>query len=316
MEKDTYDVIIAGAGPAGLTCALYCARAGLSVVCLDRGMFGGQMTTTEWIDNYPGFPEGIGGNELGEIMMKQAQRFGAEVTYGNISSVPSGRDAEGIINVNTDDGILKCRAFVIATGAAPRELGVPGESDLRGRGVSYCAVCDGFFFKDHEVCVVGGGDAAVEEAVYLSNLCKKVTIIHRRDRLRAAKAAEDSARSRSNIEFAFNSQVLEVLGNESGVTGVRVADVESKSEREIPCTGIFFYVGILPATDTFKDIVKTDDRGFIVTNEDMETSVEGIYAAGDVRRPKNRQVSTAVGDGATAALSIERILNEQPDRFR
>ena len=315
MEKEQYDVIIVGAGPAGLTCALYSARAGLSVACIDRGMFGGQMATTELIDNYPGFPEGIGGVELGELMMKQAQRFGAEVTYGNITSVSDGRGDDGMIIINTDDKQLKCRAFVVATGAAPRELGIHGEKEFRGRGVSYCAVCDGFFFKGHDVCVVGGGDAAVEEAIYLSNLCRKVTIIHRRDRLRAAKASENAARARENIEFLFNSQILKVLGD-NDVSGVHIADTNTGAERNIPCTGIFFYVGILPQYEIVKDIVKLNNNGFIITNDDMETSVEGIYAAGDVRRPRNRQVSTAVGDGATAALSIERVLNEQPDRWR
>jgi len=315
MEKEKYDVVIAGSGPAGLTCALYCARAGFSVATLDRGMAGGQLAMTEWIDNYPGFPEGIGGAALGELMNNQALRFGAEVTYGNVTGVEQGRDADGLITLNLDDGTLKCRAFVIATGATPRELGVPGERELLGRGVSYCAVCDGFFFKGQEVVVVGGGDAAVEEAVYLSKLCSKVTVIHRRDRFRAARAAQDAALSKGNIVFAYNTRVTEVLGKD-GVTGVRTADVVSGAERELPCSGVFFYVGINPKTEIAADLVELDDYGFIVTNADMETNVPGVYAIGDVRRPRNRQVATAVGDGATAALSIERTLNEQPDRWR
>ncbi len=315
MEKERYDVVIAGSGPAGLTCALYCARAGFSVAALDRGMAGGQLAMTEWIDNYPGFPEGIGGAALGELMNNQALRFGAEVTYGNVTRVSGGRGADGLITLNLDDGKLACRAFVIATGATPRELGVPGERELLGRGVSYCAVCDGFFFKGQSVCVIGGGDAAVEEAVYLSKLCSKVTVIHRRARLRAARAAENAARAKYNIEFAFNTRVVEVLGKD-GVTGVRAANSVTGDEHEIPCTGVFFYVGINPKTEIAADLVALDEYGFIVTNAEMETNVPGIYAIGDVRRPRNRQVATAVGDGATAALSIERTLNEQPDRWR
>ncbi|MFA6448570.1 MAG: thioredoxin-disulfide reductase [bacterium] len=313
MEKERYDVIVAGAGPGGMACALYAARAGFSVVAIDQGAPGGQMTMTEKIDNYPGFPDGVDGNELAELMLKQTQRFGAEIAYGFITGVEKKDD--GNIIVKLDEESVSCRAFVIATGAAPKELGVPGESKLRGRGVSYCAVCDGFFFKGQQVCVIGGGDAAVEEAVYLSNLCAKVTVIHRRDKLRAAKHAIDAALAHENIEFALNTKVLAVNGAD-GVESLRVADAVSGAERDIPCTGVFMYVGVNPISEFVRGAIEIDDYGFIKTSDEMETNIKGIYAVGDVRRPRNRQVATAVSDGATAALSIERVLNQQPDRFR
>jgi len=270
------------------------------------------MAMTEWIDNYPGFPEGIGGSELGELMVKQAQRFGAEVTYGNITSVTN---ESGRFEIQTDGETALCRAFVIATGATPLELGAPGESELRGRGVSYCAVCDGNFFAGQPVVVIGGGDSAVEEAVYLSKMCAKVTIIHRREKLRAKKTAVEAAQAKQNIEFALNSTVVEVTGDKE-VTGVKIKNTVSGEISDVPCSGAFFYVGVAPRSEWARGIADTDGNGFIITDENMETSVKGIYAVGDVRRPRNRQVSTAVGDGAAAALAIERVLNEQPDRWR
>ncbi len=314
FKQEQYDVVIIGSGPAGLTCALYCARAGLSAVILDRGMQGGQMSMTEWIDNYPGFHEGVEGSKLGELMFEHAKRFGAESTYATVERIV-GKDSDGILTVETDMGPLKARAVVAATGAAPAELGAPGESELRGRGVSYCAVCDGNFFQGQDVCVIGGGDAAVEEASYLAKLCRKVYIVHRRDKLRAAKAAQDAASSKDNIEFALNSIPTAILGD-TEVKALRVKDAATGEERDLPCSGVFVYVGIKPATDFARGALDLDENGFIVTDNEMRTSMDGVCAAGDARRPRNRQVVTACADGATAALTIERILNEQPDRWR
>lgn len=315
MEKEKYDVAIIGGGPGGLTCALYATRAGLTTVALERGMPGGQMAMTERIDNYPGFPDGVAGMVLGELMAAQAKRFGAEIAYANVNSVSPERDPDGLLKVNFDDGAVHAKAVVIATGAMAKKLGIPGEGELLGRGVSYCAVCDGNFFEGREVCVIGGGDAAVEEAIYLSKLASKVTIVHRRDRLRAKQAVYDAASAKSNIVFAWNSRILSVVG-EDGVTGVKVKDVVSGEERIIPCSGVFFYVGVIPMSEFVAGVVELDENGFIKTNDDMETSAPGIYAVGDVRRPRNRQVSAAVGDGTAAALAIDRVLNEQPDRWR
>jgi thioredoxin reductase (NADPH) len=315
MEKEIYDVAIIGAGPGGLTCGLYCSRAGLDAVVLDRGMPGGQMAMTERIDNYPGFPDGVAGMELGELMANQAKRFGTELAYGSVSGISASRDSEGLHEVRLDEGRARAKAVVIATGATPRRLGIAGETELLGRGVSYCAVCDGNFFKAQEVCVIGGGDAAVEEAVYLSKLCSKVTIVHRRDRLRAAQAVQAAAMAKPNIVLAWNSQPLAVAGADL-VTGLKVRDVVSGEERVIPCSGVFFYIGITPETGCAAGAAALDERGFIKTNDEMETSVEGVYAVGDVRRPRDRQVATAVADGVTAALAIDRKINEHPERWR
>jgi thioredoxin reductase (NADPH) len=314
FKQEKYDVVIIGSGPAGLTCALYCARAGLSALIIDRGMQGGQMAMTEWIDNYPGFHVGVEGAKLGEFMNEHAKRFGAESAYATVERIVE-KDSEGMLTVETDMGPLKARAVVVATGAAPAELGAPGETELRGRGVSYCAVCDGNFFQGQDVCVIGGGDAAVEEASYLAKLCRKVYIVHRRDKLRAAKAAQDAAASKENIVFALNSLPMAILGD-SEVTALKIKDAATGVEKDLPCSGVFIYVGIKPATDFARGTLDLDENGFIVTDNEMRTSMDGVYAAGDARRPRNRQVVTACADGATAALTIERILNEQPDRWR
>lgn len=316
MEKESYDIIIIGAGPGGLSCALYGTRAGLSVLVLDRGMPGGQMAMTEWIDNYPGFPDGISGQEISEKMVAHAQRFGAEVGYGNVSEFTGSRNEDCMLEVALDTGEKAyCKAFVVGTGAKPKVIGLPGETRLLGRGVSYCAVCDGNFFKGKEVCVIGGGDSAVEEAVYLSKLCDKVTVVHRRDALRASIIAQQAAFSRKNIEFAYNSQIEDVVGDKS-VEGVLVRDVVSGQQRTIPCAGAFFYAGILPQSDLVKGLVEMDEQGFIITDANMETTCCGVYAIGDVRRPAFRQITSAVSDGTTAALHIDMAIHHQPDRWR
>ncbi len=312
-----FDIVIAGGGPAGLACALYAARAGLSVTVFDRGMPGGQVGMTEWIDNYPGFSDGVSGFDLAEKMLKHAQRFGAEITYGNIENFACTDCEEApYLHITLDDGrSVGSRTLVIATGAQPRLLGVPGEEKFRGRGVSYCAICDGNFFKGKEVAVIGGGDAAVEEAVYLSKLCSKVTVIHRRDQLRASQIAQDSAFDRPNIEFAWNSRTIEITGTGEKASGVLVADTTTGSERIIPADGIFIYVGINPITDFLKGKLEIDDQGFVITKDNMETSMKGVYAVGDVRRPQYRQIATAIADGVTAALAIDGIVHQKPPRL-
>jgi len=282
MERETYDVIVIGNGPAGMTAAMYCARAGLATVALERMGPGGQMLSTEMIENYPGFPEAISGMDLGEKMAEQARRWGAELAYADVKGF-SERDAEGWVTITTDSGAVKCRALIIATGATPAKLGVKGEEEYLGRGVSYCAVCDGNFYRGQTVCVIGGGDSAVEEAVYLSNLCEKVHIIHRRDELRARKVAQESAKARPNIVFELSCGVEEVVG-EQFVSAVRVKDLKSGALRDIPCTGVFFYVGYAPQTSFVGDRIDMTPKGFITVNERLETSMEGVFAAGDVRR--------------------------------
>ncbi len=313
MEKKEYDLIIVGSGPGALSCAMYATRAGFSVLTLDRGMPGGQMAMTEWVDNYPGFPEGISGQELTERMLKHAQRFGAEQAYGNVAKIED-RGEDCFFNVHTDSGeVLKSSMVVIATGAQPRSLGLEGEKRLNGRGVSYCAICDGNFFKGKTVAVIGGGDAAVEEATYLSNIVDKVVLVHRRDELRASQVAQDVMTARENIEIAWNSQIENVLGDEK-VEGIRIRNTKTDEKKVIDCEGVFFYVGIVPITEFVKDLVELDAQGFIVTNENMETSVCGIYAIGDVRRPMYRQIGTAVSDGIVAALNMDVAMHKKPPR--
>ena len=310
MEKKQYDVVIVGGGPGGLTAAMYMGRAGLDAVIIDRGAPGGQMLTTELVENYPGFPDNASGSELAEKMEAHARRWGAELAYGNVKGF-SERNADNVITVDTDQGDITCRALIIATGAEPKKIGFKGEQEFHGRGVSYCALCDGNFYRNHTVCVVGGGDSAVEEAVYLANIAKQVHVIHRRGELRAKKVAQDAARKKDNIVFEWNSTVEEVFG-EQLVEGVRVKDVNTGDVREIPCEGVFFYVGIRPITEFVPEGIERTKMGFIKTNMRMETNWPGVYAAGDVRREHARQVATAVGDGADAAISIQQYLLEYP----
>lgn len=310
MEKTQYDVVIIGAGPGGLTAAMYMGRAGLATVVLDRGTPGGQMLTTELIENYPGFPNNVTGAELSELLIDHAKRWGAELAIATVKEF-SDRGPDGYITVSTDTGDVRCRAIIIGTGAQPKKLGFKGEDEFYGRGVSYCALCDGNFYRNRDVCVVGGGDSAVEEAVYLSNIAKTVTVIHRRDELRARKVARDAAFARSNICFAWSTVVEEVFG-EQFVTGVRVRELKTDRVTEITCDGVFFYVGITPITDFLHGRLEVTNLGFIKTDAHLQTSMPGVYAVGDVRREQARQVATAVGDGADAAVSVQHFLLEYP----
>ncbi len=303
-----YDIAILGAGPAGLTAGLYAGRGGLKAAIIEKMMPGGLVANTERIDNYPGFPEGISGFELAQRMEQQAKKFGAEIISAQADSV-SAQDKYQLIKLS-DGSTIKSRALIIATGAFPKTLGVPGEKELLGKGVSYCAVCDGAFFKNQPVAVLGGGDSAVQEAIYLAGLASKVTVIHRRDALRAADSIQKIAFANKKIDFAWSKDILAIEGS-GQVSGVRIMDKQTLKEEVIPASGVFIYVGYKPNSDLVKDLVKTDEQGYIITDENMATSVPGIYACGDVRQKLVRQISGAVGDAATAAIAAQQYLEFQ-----
>lgn len=291
-----YDVVIIGAGPAGMTAALYASRANLSVVMLDRGIYGGQMNNTADIENFPGF-KSVLGPDLSKDMYESSTQFGAEYAYGSVESI---RDDGATKLVKTDMGDeFEAKVVIIGTGSEYKKLGVPGEEDFSGRGVSYCAVCDGAFFKGTDVVVVGGGDSAIEEGLYLTQLASKVTVIHRRDQLRAQKIIQDRAFANPKMEFVWNSNVTEVVG-EGKVTGVKVNNNQTGEDSFIKAAGIFIYVGVKPMTAAFADLGILDEQGWIPTDDHMHTKVPGILAVGDVRKKDLRQITTAVGDGGVA----------------
>jgi thioredoxin reductase (NADPH) len=301
-----YDVIIIGAGPAGMTAAVYTSRANLSTLMLERGVPGGQMANTEEIENYPGF-ETILGPELSTKMFDHAKKFGAEYAYGDVTDVIDGKSYKTIV-VGPKE--YKARAIIIATGAEYKKMGIPGEDELTGRGVSYCAVCDGAFFRKKELVVVGGGDSAVEEGAYLTRFADKVTIVHRRDELRAQKILQDRAFANDKIEFIWNSTVKKVNEHNGKVGSVTLVSTVDGSEREFEADGMFVYIGMNPLTAPFKKLGILNENGYIETNEIMETSVPGIFAAGDVREKLLRQVVTATGDGSIAAQAVQKYVEE------
>lgn len=305
-----YDVIVIGAGPGGMTTALYASRANLSVLMLDRGIYGGQMNNTAAIENYPGFSS-VMGPDLAENMYQGATQFGAEYAYGNVEGI---EDHGATKTVKTDTDTFEAKAVVIATGSEYRKLGVPGEESYGGRGVSYCAVCDGAFFKGREVVVVGGGDSAVEEGLYLTQLASKVTVIHRRDQLRAQKIIQDRAFANDKMNFIWNSNVEEILGDDQKVTGVKIVNNQTGEESTLDASGVFIYVGILPKTEQVANLGITDDMGWIETNDLMETKVPGIYAIGDVRAKDLRQITTAVGDGGIAGQQVFKYIESLADQ--
>lgn len=306
MEEKIYDVIIIGAGPAGMTAAVYTSRANLSTLMMERGIPGGQMANTEEIENYPGF-ESILGPDLSNKMFEHAKRFGAEYAYGDIKEIIDGKEYKTIIAGKKE---YKARAVIITTGAEYKKIGVPGEQELGGRGVSYCAVCDGAFFKDKELVVVGGGDSAVEEGVYLTRYASKVTIVHRRDQLRAQKILQDRAFANEKISFIWNSTLKQINGTDGKVSGVTLVDTQTGEESEFKTDGVFIYIGMLPLTKPFLSLGITNENGYIVTNDHMETKVPGIFAAGDVREKTLRQVVTATGDGSIAAQAVQHYIEE------
>lgn len=306
-KANTCEVIILGGGPAGLTAGLYTSRARLNTLLVENALFGGQMTTTETIDNYPGFPEGVTGEELSRLMEEQAKRFGMETVSGEVVGVTLEGDHKV---VRTDESTYHCEALIVCTGAEYRKLEVPGEKEFAGKGVSYCATCDGAFFKDSRIIVVGGGDSALTEALFLTKFVQELTIIHRRDALRATKIYQEKAMANPKIKFLWNSVVKEIKGDDV-VRAVAVKNVKTGEVKEFPTDGAFLFVGLLPRTQFLKGLVQMDEAGYIITNDNCETSVKGIFAAGDCRKKLLRQIATAVGDGATAAFAAEKYLEER-----
>ena len=300
------DVAVLGGGPGGYTAALYCARAGFSVVVIEKMAPGGQMATTGQVDNYPGFDEGIDGFELGERMQRGAERFGAETLFADVTAVELAGDIKRIV---TTDGEIGARAVVLSTGASPRELGLPEERELRGRGVAYCATCDGMLYKGKTVVVAGGGNSAAADALHLAKLCKKVILVHRRDALRASQVYLTPLKE-SGVEFLWNSRITGILHGEQ-VNGVRVADVKTGAEREVPCDGLFVAVGRVPDTALFVGQVRLEEHGYVDADETTRTNLPGVFAVGDLRSKPLRQIVTAASDGAVASHFIEEYLMQQ-----
>ena len=299
-----HDIIIIGAGPAGMTCGMYCARADLDVITLEKLAPGGQIAVTELVENYPGFEEGIMGAELVSKMERQAKKFGLQFKSTEVQNITIDGDYKII---ETDSETYKSKVVVVASGTHHRVMGIPGEDNLFGRGVSNCATCDGPLYRGKEVAVVGGGDSAVQESLFLAKFASKVSVIHRREELRAIKILADRAMATENIEFIWNSTVSEVLGKD-GVEGVRIRNKISGEESDLVCDGFFVFIGMIPNAQFVCDLCKTDENGFLFANANCETNVPGVYAIGDVRVKNMRQVATAVGDGATAAHDLEKYL--------
>ncbi len=303
-----HDIAIIGGGAAGLTAALYARRAGYSTIVFEMGVPGGQAATTEVIDNYPGFPNGVGGSELMMKFYEQALSFGAEIKFEQVEHLELKGEVKTVKTVAGK--VYEAKVVVLATGAHPRMLGIENEDKLRGRGISYCATCDGFFFRDKDICIFGGGDTAVDEALYLSKICKSVTVFHRRDELRANKHSQELAFAKDNIRFVWNSLPVAFLGKDK-LESVRTKDKLSGEETEWQFDGAFIFVGYLPNAELFSDVLEVDALGYVVTNDEMATSLEGVYAIGDVRAKKMRQVSTAVGDGGSLIHDIDRYFRER-----
>lgn len=302
--KQVYDLVVVGGGPGGYTAALYAARAGLSTLVLEKLSAGGQMALTSQIDNYPGFPEGVDGFALGENMRLGAERFGGETEYGEVYSLDLKAEPK---KIETSEGDFYGKAVVIATGANPRQLGLPGEKELVGKGVNYCAACDGMFYKGKTVAVIGGGNTAAADAMLLSRICQKVILIHRRDTLRATKVYHEPLENARNVEFVWNSRVVR-LEHKEKLTGIVTENVVSGEEKWIPCDGIFVSIGRKPATELVKDQLELDEGGYIVADETTKTNIPGVFAVGDVRTKAVRQIVTAVADGAVAAHQAEQYL--------
>lgn len=311
-EDRIFDVIIAGAGPAGMTAAVYASRANLETLMIERGIPGGQMANTEDVENYPGY-EHILGPDLSNKMFEHAKKFGAEYAYGNIKDV---EDHGEYKLVKAGKHEYKTRTLIITTGAQFKKLGISGEEELGGRGVSYCAVCDGAFFKEKDLVVIGGGDSAVEEGIYLTRFANKVTIIHRRDELRAQKIIQQRAFDNDKIEFIWDTVVNTINGPDGKVSSVTLEDLNTKETKEFDANGVFIYIGMVPLSEPFKSLGVTDEDGYIPTNENMETSIPGVFAAGDIREKGLRQIVTATGDGSIAAQSAQGYIEELLEKLK
>ena len=302
--KHIYDMIVVGGGPGGYAAALYAARAGLDTVVLEKLSAGGQMALTEQIDNYPGFEDGIDGFSLGEKMKRGTERFGVETKLAEVLSL----DLSGTVKkAETSEGPLFARIIVLATGAGPRELGIEGEQELIGKGVNYCAACDGMFYKNKTVVIAGGGNTAAADALILSRICKKVIVVHRRDTLRATKIYHEPLMKAENVEFRWDSEIIELLHDEK-VIGIRLRNVKTGEETTLACDGVFVSIGRKPSSELVKDQVEVDPAGYIIADESTRTNIPGVFAVGDVRTKALRQVVTAVADGATAVHYAEEYL--------
>jgi thioredoxin reductase (NADPH) len=299
-----YDLIIIGGGPAGLTAGLYNARARLNVLLLERLAPGGQVLTTDWVENYPGFPDGISGFELMDRMKAQAEKFGLNIQNEEVIGLELSETRKV---VSTHQGQVEAKAIILACGATWKKLGIEGEDLLIGKGVSFCATCDGPFYRDEEVAVIGGGDTAIEEAIFLTRFASKIHLVHRRDKLRATKLLQERAMAHEKIEFVWDTVPVKILG-ESGVEAIELKNVKTDAVSRRDVKGVFVFVGTVPNTELVKGLVELDENGFVITDDNMETSVPGVFAAGDIRSKFFRQIATAVGEGATASFSAERYI--------
>ncbi len=301
-----YEVIIIGGGPAGLTAGLYTSRAKLDSLLIEKGLIGGQIANAERVENYPSFPEGISGFELGELMHKQATKYGLKTLLAEVTGIELQEEQKV---VKTTEGNFMAKVVIIAGGSAWQKLGIPGEEEFTGKGVSYCATCDAAFFRELPVAVAGGGDSAITEALYLAKFASKVIVIHRRDQLRASRILQEKAFSEAKIEFLWNNIVEEIEGKDT-VKRLKLRQVKTGERAALDISGIFISVGLRPNTDYLKGILPLDKAGYIITNSQMETQIAGIYAAGDIRQNSARQAITAAGDGATAAIYAEKFISK------
>jgi thioredoxin reductase (NADPH) len=309
LPEYDYDTIIIGGGPAGYTAGLYAARSGLKTLLVEGAATVSQITISDLIENYPGIPDGIDGFELMQLFKTQALKFGLEIITKDVLAIKNNTATPFIWDVTIEDKSFRTLSVIAATGARWRNLEVPGEQEFAGRGISYCATCDGPFYRNKDVVVVGGGDTAIQEALFLTKFANKIIVIHRRNLLRAAKILQKRAFAEKKIEFIWNSTLIEVTGRDF-VTGIKIADVQSGKISEISAEGVFIFVGRLPHTGIFRDVLKLDTGGYIITDDNMRTSADGIFAAGDCRVKQFRQVVTAAGDGANALYSAELYVEE------
>lgn len=311
-EERMYDVIIAGAGPAGMTAAVYASRANLQTLMIERGIPGGQMANTEDVENYPGYDH-ILGPDLSNKMFDHAKKFGAEYAYGDIKEVIDHGDYKTVVAGKKE---YNTRSLIITTGAQYKKLGIPGEEELGGRGVSYCAVCDGAFFKQKNLIVIGGGDSAVEEGIYLTRFADKVTVVHRRDKLRAQKILQERAFDNDKIDFIWNTVVETINGKDGKVGSVTLKDTLTGEVKDENIDGVFIYIGMVPLSEPFKSLGITNEEGYIPTNEHMETNVSGVFAAGDIREKTLRQIVTATGDGSVAAEAAIKYVEDLQEALK